>query len=266
MPRSGGITSVCSASLWVSVWFILDSRPQYTNSWCSDMGIRSHSLHGRLSLFTTVLDTSPQTCLAYLVVIGPTYALYRTWGRRRRFWLLMGGVIVIVPPLVSAADYWLLYQRWGLAGPQTVGFGFSGAVSGLVGVLAASTVGSVADWYGRRSAVYVAVALAGSWVIAVLTTTGRSVSRLCAFPLSIGLAIVGIAGIVRQWRSIPVEALQQIHRNQLWVIGTSFLIAWVLTVALFQIEGSVTPRFVNVIAHGTGLLTGINLTIWNGVR
>lgn len=204
--------------------------------------------------------------LAYLVVIGPTYALYRTWGRRRRFWLLMRGVIIIVPPLVSAADYWLLYQRWGLAGPQTVGFGFSGVVSGLVGVLAASTVGSVADWYGRRSAVYVAVALAGSWGIAVLTTTGRSVSRLCAFPLSIGLAIVGIAGIVRQWRSIPVEALQQIHRNQLWVIGTSFLVAWVLTVALFQIEGSVTPRFVNVIAHGTGLLTGINLTIWNEVR
>lgn len=98
MPRSGGIASVCSASLWVSVWFILDSRPQYTNSWCSDMGIRSHSLHGQLSLFTTVLDTSPQTCLAYLVVIGPTYELYRTWGRRRRFWLLMGGYNSHRPP------------------------------------------------------------------------------------------------------------------------------------------------------------------------
>jgi len=95
--------------------------------------------------------------LAYVVVIGPTYALYRTWGRRRRFWLLMGGVIVIVPPLVTAADYWLLYQRWGLAGPQTVGYGFSGVVSGLGGVLCASTVAAVGDWYGQRAALTTAV-------------------------------------------------------------------------------------------------------------
>jgi len=94
----------------------------------------------------------------------------------------MGGVVVVIPPLVTAADYWLLYQRWGLAGPQTVGFGFSGVVSGLVGVLIASTIGTVADRYGRQSGVSVAVALAGSCSIGILVNTEKSVGDTgCAF-------------------------------------------------------------------------------------
>jgi len=201
--------------------------------------------------------------LAYLVVIGPTYALYRTWGRRRRFWLLMGGVILIIPPLVSAADYWLLYQRWGLAGPQTVGFGFSGAVSGLVGVLAASTVGAVADWYGRRSAVYVAVGLAGSCGTGILVSAEKSVGTHSALLLSSGLLVSGVAGIVRQCRFATIETPQQTPRDRLWVIGICLLVVWLLTVALLQMEPGIDPRFVDVIAHVTGLLTGIGLTSAN---
>ena len=204
--------------------------------------------------------------LAYLVAIGPTYALYRTWGRRRRFWLLMGAVILIVPPLVSAADYWLLYQRWGLAGPQTVGFGFSGVVSGLVGVLATSTVGAVADWYGRRSAVYVAVGLAGSCGTGILVSAEKSVGTPGAILLSSGLLVAGVAGIVRQWRSTTAETPQQTPRDRLWVIGICLLVAWILTIALLEVETGIDQRFVNVAAHATGLLTGISLTTGSEIR
>lgn len=204
--------------------------------------------------------------LAYLVVIGPTYALYRTWGRRRRFWLLMKGVIVIVPPFVTAADYWLLYQRWGLASPQTVGFGFSGVVSELVGVLAASTIGVVADWYGRWSGVYVAVALAGSCNTGILVSAGEPVSTLSVLLLSSGLVVAGVAGIVRQWRFATIEIPQQTPRDRLWVIGICLLVSWILTVALLQMETGIESRFVDVVAHTTGLLTGIGLTTLCGIR
>ena len=204
--------------------------------------------------------------LAYLVIIEPTYALYRTWGRRRRFWLLMGSVIVVIPPLITAADYWLLYQRWRLAGPQTVGFGFSGVVSGLVGVLAVSTIGAVADWYGQRSAVFTAVALAGGCSAGVLVSTEKLLATPSVLLLSIGLFVAGGAGIVRQWRSTVVETSQQVSRDRLWIIGTCLLVTWVLTVTLLEVEAGIESRFVDVVAHATGLFTGVSLTTWCTMR
>jgi hypothetical protein len=170
------------------------------------------------------------------------------------------------PPFVTATDCWLLYQRLGLASPQTVGFGFSGVVSGLVGVLAASTIGVVADWYGRWSGVYVAVALAGSCNTGILVSAGEPVSTLSVLLLSSGLVVAGVAGIVRQWRFATIEIPQQTPRDRLWVIGICLLVSWILTVALLQMETGIESRFVDVVAHTTGLLTGIGLTTLCGIR
>ena len=94
----------------------------------------------------------------------------------------------------------------------------------------------------------------------------RSVGTPGALLLSGGLLVAGLAGIVRQCRFATIETPQQMPRDRLWVIGICLLVAWLLTVALLQIEPGIDPRFVDVIAHVTGLLTGIALTGANLIR
>lgn len=200
--------------------------------------------------------------LGYLLVIVPTYTLYQMWDRRRQFWLLLIGVASIVPPLVTAVDYWLLYLRWSLAGPETVGFGFSGVVSGLVGVLFASTVVAVVDWYGWGVAAYTIAVVVGGSTAGVLVTTGRPFVQRHPVILVVGFGIIALFGLATRWQSW--EGLYNRHRrnhNQLYLIVACVVIACVLGTALFQVEINENGRFIDIIAHATGLLVGIGLTM-----
>ena len=196
----------------------------------------------------------------YGIVIGPAYTLYAIWGRRRLFWLLYGSLLVVTPLTTVAVDYWLLYLRWGLVGPESIAFGFSGVVSAFGGLLAVGLAKVVAEWY--------------SWPISIVTTLAFVVSGMgvavVRSPLvasqRIGVVLgcvlgIGMAGCLLTWRRgwIPLRQWLSTHQDEIVIVGVYGLVLSSLMAGMLAIEGVSDGRFPNVIAHGTGFITGITV-------
>jgi len=145
------------------------------------------------------------------------------------------------------------------AGPQTVGYGFSGVVSGLVGVLVASTVATVADWYGRQAALTSTAALVSAGSAGVLLTSGEidpgPIKLLVGGIAVILLAVLGTRLVIRWWYHPRRD------HNRVVLIGTCSIVASVMLVALFRLEAAVAPRVVDLLAHATGAVAGLSLTV-----
>jgi hypothetical protein len=195
----------------------------------------------------------------YAVVIVPAYILYTVWDRRRMFWLLYGSLLFITPLTTVAADYWLLYQRWGFVGPDSIAFGFSGVVSAFGGLLLVGLTGVIAAWY--------------SWRISIVTTIGFVASGLgialfqsplVAVPtsriLAVGIVVAVGLGLL-SWRSeeLSVRRYLSAHQDAILLFGACGIVVTALVSGMFSVEPVSDGRFPNVVAHGTGFVTGVSL-------
>ena len=195
----------------------------------------------------------------YGIVIGPAYTLYAIWGRRRLFWLLYGSLLVVTPLTTVAVDYWLLYLRWGLVGPESIAFGFSGVVSAFGGLLAVGLAGVVTERY--------------SWSISIVTTVGFVASGLgialyqsplVAIPttgvLSVGIVVVvGLGSFWWQSRELSICGWLSAHQEAILLFGACGIVVTALVAGMFSVEAISGGRFPNVVAHGTGFVTGVSL-------
>lgn len=194
----------------------------------------------------------------YAVVIGPAYTLYAILDRRRLFWLLYTSLLVATPLSTVAVDYWLLYQRWGLVGPDSIAFGFSGVVSAFGGLLVVGLTTAIVAWY--------------SWPISIATVVGFVASGLgialfqsplVAVP-SFGMLPVGVVvavGLGSFWWRLRERSVRQWlsgHQDAILLFVASGIVITALVAGMFSVETISGGRFPNVVAHGTGFVTGVS--------
>ena len=193
----------------------------------------------------------------YGLVVGAAYLVYVTWGRRRLFWLLYGALLVVAPLTTVAIDYWLLYQRWGLVGPDSIAFGFSGVVSAFGGLLVVGLFGVIAEWYTWPVSTATTVAFVASGVGIVLYQSPLLANPSTVVPVAGILVAIGFVSL-RWWdRDLTVRRWLSAHRPAIVLAGTCGVVISALVAGMFSIEPASGGRFPNVIAHGTGFVTGV---------
>ena len=193
----------------------------------------------------------------YGLVVGAAYLVYVTWGRRRLFWLLYGALLVVAPLTTVATDYWLLYQRWGLVGPDSIAFGFSGVVSAFGGLLVVGLFGVIAEWYTWPMSAATTVAFVTSGVGVALYQSPLLAKPSTVVPVAGILVAIGFVSL-RWWdRDLTVRRWLSAHRPAIVLAGTCGVVISALVAGMFSIEPASGGRFPNVIAHGTGFVTGV---------
>ncbi|MDB9250737.1 hypothetical protein PN419_17320 [Halorubrum ezzemoulense] len=195
----------------------------------------------------------------YGVVIGPAYTLYAIRGRRRLFWLLYTSLFVATPLSTIAVDYWLLYQRWGLVGPDSIAFGFSGVVSAFGGLLLVGLIGVIAAWYSWSISIAITVGFVASGLGISLAQ-----SLLVAVPTSemLTVGIVVAVGPDSFWwwsRERSVRRWLSAHQDAILLFGACGVAITALVVGMFSVAPVSGGRFPNVVAHGNRFVTGISL-------
>lgn len=195
----------------------------------------------------------------YGIVIGPAYTLYATWGRRRLFWLLYGSLLVVTPLTTVAVDYWLLYLRWGLVGPESIAFGFSGVVSAFGGLLAVGLAGVVTERYSRSISIVTTVGFVASGLGIALYQ-----SPLVAIPtvgvLTVGIVVaVGLGSFWWRSRGLSICGWLSTHQDAILLFGACGIVVTALVAGMFSVEAVSGGRVPNVVAHGTGFVTGVSL-------
>jgi hypothetical protein len=196
----------------------------------------------------------------YAVVVGSTYGLLAKRGCRRVFWFATAGCVVAAPPVTKAVDYWILLIQWKIVAEVTTASGFSGVVSALGGMLYVVLLGTVTSWYGYAAGV-VTVGTVAVTSLTVLSFTSGVLPKIAGIALGMMGVILFVIGGRRR------DLIQRVRR--VWVrdrdAGVLVGIGWVVVVALisvlFQVELDASRRFVNVVAHGTGFVTGMLVTV-----
>jgi hypothetical protein len=119
-------------------------------------------------------------------------------------------------------------------------------------------VAVVADWYGQQAALTGVVTLGGAGSGGVLLTSGgfSSIpSRLFVGGIAVALlAGLGTRVVIRWWHRPYCD------HERVVLSTTCGVVSAVMIAALFQVEVAVTPRFVDVLAHATGMFAGLGLT------
>lgn len=84
--------------------------------------------------------------------------------------------------------------------------------------------------------------------------------------LAIGGAILLVAiGLGWQYREIAVRQWLSTHQNAIILLGACGGVVSSFVVVLFSVEAASGGRFPNVIAHGTGFVTGLSVAV-GGLR
>jgi len=194
----------------------------------------------------------------YGIVIGSTYALLVKQGNRRVFWLATVACVLVAPPVTKLVDYWVLMIQWEVVAGSTTATGFSAVVSAFGGMLYVVLLATVTARFGYS----VGVVTAGTLAVASLTglsITSDIVPGTAAIGLVVTSGILIVIGVSR------VDLGQRVRR--VWVengdvgvrVATGWVVLVVLVSMLFQIEVQ-EGRFANVVAHGTGFVTGMIVT------
>lgn len=196
----------------------------------------------------------------YAVVIGLTYALLVKRGHRREFWLATAGCVVVVPPVTKFVDYWALLVQWEVVAGVTTASGFSGVVSAFGGMSYVVLLGTVTAWYGYAAGVTTAgtVAVAS---LTVLSLTSGLLPKTAGMVLGVTSMILVVIGAHRGDLLQQVRGVRVRRRDSEVLVGVGWVVVVVLISVLFQIELGANHRFVNVVAHGTGFVTGMLVTV-----
>lgn len=194
----------------------------------------------------------------YAVVIGPAYTLYAILDRRRLFWLLYTSLLVATPLSTVPVDYWLLYQRWGLVGPDSIAFGFSSVVSAFGGLLVVGLTAAIAAWYSWPISIATVIGFIASGLgIALFQTPLVAVPSFGMLPVGAVVA-VGLGSFWWRLRERSVRQWLSGHQDAILLFAASGVVITALVAGMFSVETISGGRFPNVVAHGTGFVTGVS--------
>lgn len=196
----------------------------------------------------------------YAVVVGSMYALLAKRGRQRTFWLATASCVVVTPPVTKLVDYWVLLLQWEVVAGITTASGFSGVVSAFGGMLYVILLGTVTEWYGHTAG----VAVTGTVTVAplaVLSVTSDVLPEVAGIALGVMSAILIVIGAIHGDLVQRIQHIWVRDRDAGVLVGVGWVVVVALISVLFQIELNGSGRFVNVVAHGTGFVTGMLVTL-----
>jgi hypothetical protein len=196
----------------------------------------------------------------YAVVVGSTYGLLAKRGCRRVFWLATAGCVVAAPPVTKVVDYWVLLIQWEVVAGVTTASGFSGVVSAFGGMLYVVLLGTVTAWYGYTAGV-VTTGTVTAVSLTVLSVTSGMLPELVRAALGVMAVVLAIVVAIRRDLIQRVRRVWVYNRDAGVLVGIGWVVVVVLISALFQVDLNSSRRFVNVVAHGTGFVTGMLVTV-----
>ena len=217
------------------------------------------------SLFTAAyvhasVDHLQGNVVGYLIAVSYAYWLCLYTDRRQWFRWTVIGLLVVTPIVVNGIDLLL----FGTYLPEFEGLsrGFSGVVGGFGGFLLVAFVVAVRDTYNSELAQIVGVALVLLLLQLLDVVYAGTVRPLVAGLVTFGI-VLQVVGVLyeRGWELPRIEASPRTFGIRVvsggLVVGVlTFLVLQMFPAAL--VEGG---TFVNIIAHATGILTGIVLSI-----
>lgn len=201
--------------------------------------------------------------LGYALAAGATYGLCLRLGERRWFRLSTVTLLVAAPVLVNLTSAAVLGVVLGGRFVPT-NRGFSGVVAGFGGFLFVALFVTLRRAWGRLPALYLSL-------LVVLGLVGELLLIYAPWPPLLGGGLVllgvalGLAGLAREShrRGLPGEGYgpRRAFAASLPPVLAVVVLA-VLVYGLFPERLVAGGRFVNVVAHGAGLLYGAALSGW----
>jgi hypothetical protein len=193
--------------------------------------------------------------IGYVVVVAPMWLLYIHQDARRSFWKGLGVLFVLGPVLFSVASYAVFNVILGLSGVER---GFSGVVSGLVGILMMSIVVTVNDELPKRRVIFTV----GSYLLFLIMTV---VSATLYPPIRVALAVSAFFGLSALVTGVLVSEGETTCTTRWlvddWVLPATLLVGIAATAygvaAAFPVEFLKPNRTINIVSHGTGLVLGV---------
>lgn len=187
--------------------------------------------------------------IAYILCVGQ--------DRRRWFWTTIAGFLLVLPILVSSTSY-VAFQALGIE-PTTRGF--SGVVAGFAGFILVALVRHIGDRYGASAGQSVGqgvfLILLGEIAVIYTGVPSLLVSGLLVVGLLLSFGSLGLRGLRRDWD--PDERTELVLEGVFSGLVVVLLLVFVW--ALFPttlVRGGTTT---NIVAHGSGLLYGVVVSI-----
>ncbi|PAU84563.1 hypothetical protein CK500_03355 [Halorubrum salipaludis] len=205
------------------------------------------------------VDHLQSNVVGYLLAVSYAYWLCLHTRRRRWFRRTTVGLLIVTPIVVNGVDLLL----FGTYLPEIEGLsrGFSGVVGGFGGFLLVAFVVAVRDTYNSELAQIVGVALVLLLLQLIDVVYAGMVRPLVAGLVTFGIVMQVIGVLYERGWEIPVIEASPRTLALRAISGT--LVLSVLAILVLQmfpgtlVEGG---TFVNIVAHGVGLLTGIVLS------
>lgn len=202
--------------------------------------------------------------LGYVVAVVPAYVVARHRDRRRTFWRTYAAILVLTPPVVSAVSLRVLAAQ---GFPPVTERGFSAVVGAFAGALLVEPVGLVGERWGRLRALKVAPVVVLLALGVALFAVDSAPSPIAAGLLSVGL-VLAVADALPE-RTLVVRPRKLVGRTTDADRRSLALAAYALCSALYLVAGlvqfgAVDGTFVNVYAHGAGILAGAAVRVGTG--
>ena len=143
---------------------------------------------------------------------------------------------------------------------MTTASGFSGVVSAFGGMLYVVLLGTVTAWYGYAAGVWTlgAVTVAS---LTVLSVTSGLLPKNAGMVLGVTSVVLFVIGAPRGDLFQQVRGVRVRRRSSEVLVGVGWVVVVVLISVLLQVELDANHRFVNVVAHGTGYIIGMLVTV-----
>lgn len=208
-------------------------------------------------------DTShlQSNLIGYAIAIFPTYFLYDYWDRRRRFWVIVVLLLVITPLVTALISYTLGYLQWEIFIGEITSRGFSGIASAFGGMLLGGVTLFSATEYGWLNALNVTMTIILVGMIILTYVSG------ILTPTIGGLLIIGILGTTSVFltvddvkdRSHLRSRVRENRVNLFYIVYCGFVVSAVIAM-IFPLNVVQDDIFVNIIAHGSGFVSGALIT------
>ena len=196
----------------------------------------------------------------YAIAVSYAYWLCLQMERRKWFWGTTGLLLTVVPAVTNAANVVL----FGSYLPEVSGLsrGFSGVVGAFGGFLFVAFVVAVRDTYDGNLAQFVGVSLFLLLLLMLELVYAGTVRPIVGGAVAVGIGIQAVGYLYERDRDLLGN---QIDRRKLVVhlVGGMLIVAVLayLILTLFPSKLVQGGGFVNIFAHGLGLITGFSTAV-----
>lgn len=201
--------------------------------------------------------------VGYLLLIYPTWLLYRVKNQTRRFWLIVAVILTVGPLVINGGSYFFLHEYLNLQILRDRGF------SGIVGAFTGFLLMSILNTVGEEQEEKTAILSSGLYATYLMLGFGLVTIRPPIIGLGVLFAIMTIFGIRTGYVSTRGELAEWVKNNR--------MMAAVLTIAAFvsvlaftaSLPAEITNDsggFTNIASHGFGILFGMVIEYQKTVR